>query len=513
MNKSVSINGWRLIVLAMVSIFVLTACDLGAAPKPTPIAEEPGLPQESGPSEADLYATAIASIGGPLTATAAVESIMKPEEKPTEMLPGEGQPAGEGQPVGEGRPAGEGVPTGEGQRAGTPIPQNMAGGSGYDSNYNPNLDSKNIPNSPYQNPNSPYYLNPNYNPASQPSGGGATTYVIQPGDWLYNIARKYGVSPESIIAANPGITPSNLYPGQVLVIPASQYGAGVPQSQGQLQYYPRYISTSVWYPEYYWSYGNNPTGYPDWYSRYGTTMPSGWSSMYGTAVPSGNWTSPDYNRYGPDNWGTIPQYALCGTGRSQSPINIDTAKVTQSSKPVVKFSYRPSDVRMVSNDFTFQIDVPSGSFMEMDGIAYQLMNITFHMPSEHTINSKPYYMEIQFNHYNSNTSKWAVVSVFVNEGTADNLGLASVWSAMPAPPYNMQQVSSFDPTVFLPMDPKMYTYSGSLSTPPCSEGVNWLIFAAPIQLSRTQIERYRSIFPYNARPAQPLNDRPVYTIP
>ncbi|GEM_PF-281539 len=526
--------GWKAIVLVMLASLMLAGCDLSAAPKPTPIPQEPLSSQGESPSEADLYATAIASLGGQLTQTAIVAESEQPmHEETIEPMPDE-HPSEEHPVEPHGTPQPGEHPALEMPTAGympsmpmygvTPTPGGYQGAGGYESNYNPNLDPNYNANSPYGNPsygNSPYtnpyyypttspyynpyyypttspYYNPYYNPTyPYPQGGGSITYVVQPGDWLYNIARKFGVTPDAIIAANPGLTPNNIYPGQVLVIPSPAYPAG---QQGQLQWYPRYVSTSVWYPEYYWSYGYNPNWYPEWYNT------------YGTPVASYSWLPSDYAKYGPDQWGTIPQYAICSTGRSQSPINIDLNKLTPGGPRNIRFHYRSGDVRLVSNDYTFQIDVPSGSFMEMDGVAYELMNITFHMPSEHTINGKPYYMEIQLVHYNANTGKWAIASVFVNEGAQDNSYLAPVWFNMPEPPYNWKEVKGFDPTFFVPPDPKMYAYTGSITTPPCTEGINWVVFAAPLQLSRSQIERYRSMFPYNARPVQDLNDRTVYAV-
>jgi len=513
---------------AVIVILTIALSGCGTAPKPTPVVQEqPIMPQESSPSEADLYATAIASLGGQLTETAVVAESYKP-------------------------PIEESLPTLEiteeltiEEATSTPAPQ-----IGYESNYNPNLDPNYNPNAQYNQPSSPYYnpsYNPYYNPAYPiPGGGGQVTYIVQPGDWLYNIARKFGVSPDAIVATNPGIIPNSLYPGQVLIIPsintgyntttitvqvgdtvnsiAARYGVTVEAlmaanpglnlynltvgqiihipsmnsfGQPELRWYPRFVSTSVWYPEYYWSYGN-PSSYPDWYLR------------YGTPVPPATYLPQEYWKYGPENWGTIPQYALCSTGRSQSPINIDTNKVSSGGPQSIQFSYRPSDVRLISNDFTFQIDVPQGSSMIVDGINYQLMNVTFHMPSEHTINSKPYYMEIQLVHYNSNTGKWAIASIFVNEGSQDNSALAPIWFSMPSPPYNWAEVKNFDLNTLIPLDKRVYSYTGSITTPPCTEGINWYIFAAPIELSRSQIERYRSIYPYNARPIQPLNDRTIY---
>jgi carbonic anhydrase len=519
MSKKLGYLGWRLLSLMVLFALLLSACDLSAAPRPTPIPQEAPIAQEAQPSEADLYATAIASLGGSLTETAIVEESMRPliEETPiaqvelptaegTMPIPAEGQlPAG-GQP---GMP----VPTGQ-IPGGTAMP--MMGVTptpgGYDSNYNPNLDRNYNPNNPYGSmnpsyqypnnypqgsyyyPNNPYYNN--YPQGYMPQGGGSVTYVVQPGDWLYSIARRYGVTPDAIIAANPGIGTGNLYPGQVLVIPNPAYQ----NPQQQLQWYPRYVATSVWYPEYYWSYGNNPTMYPDWYMR------------FGTPVPGSAWMPDSYWKYGPENWGTIPQYAQCATSRNQSPVNIDASKVSTGSTQGPKFHYRVSDVNLVSNDFTFQVEVPSGSYIELEGATYELMNITFHMPSEHTVNGKPYYMEIQLIHFNANTQKWAVVSVFVNEGTQDNGLLSPIWFSLPQPPYDTRQIKSFDLNVFIPPDTKAYAYTGSITTPPCTEGVNWIIMAAPIELSRSQIERYRSLYPYNARPVQDLSDRPVYAV-
>jgi len=520
-------------IATVIVIFALTVSGCGTAPKPTPVVQEQpvAMPQESSPSEADLYATAIASLGGQLTETAIVEESHKPpveEQTPNVTTTAEG-----------GMENLQGMPTAE-EMISTPVPQ-----TNYESNYNPNLDPNYNPNAQYGQPSSGYY-NPYYNPAYPiPGGGGQATYVVQPGDWLYNIARKFGVSPDAIVAANPGVIPNSLYPGQVLVIPnagmgynttitvqpgdtinsiASRYGVTVEAlmaanpglnyynltvgqvlriptmsgyGQPELRWYPRFVSTSVWYPEYYWSYGN-PSTYPDWYLRYGTPVaPS-------TYLPQEYW------KYGPENWGTIPQYALCSSGRSQSPINIDTNKTTSGGPQSIQFSYRQSDVRLVSNDFTFQIDIPQGSSMIVDGVNYQLMNVTFHMPSEHTINGKPYYMEIQLVHYNSNTGKWAIASIFVNESSQDNSAFAPIWFSMPSPPYNWAEVKNFDLNSLIPIDKRVYSYTGSITTPPCTEGINWYVFAAPIELSRSQIERYRSMYPYNARPVQPLNDRTVY---
>ncbi len=527
MSKNFGYLGWRLLTLTVLCALLLSACDLSAAPRPTPIPQEAPAPQEALPSEADLYATAIASLGGSLTETAVVEESMKPQVQETPLAQVE-LPTMEGGTVGPDQgqmpPAGQPgmiyptaqIPGGTMMpRAGvTPTP------GGYDSNYNPNLDRNYNPNSPYGNtgspytnpnspysnypqnqgsyyyPNNPYNNNYNYPQGYVPQGGGSVTYVVQPGDWLYSIARRYGVTPDAIIAANPGVATGTLYPGQVLVIPNSAY----PNQQQQLQWYPRYVATSVWYPEYYWSYGNNPSMYPDWYMG------------FGTPVPGSSWMPDSYYQYGPENWGTIPQYAQCATSRNQSPVNIDTSKVVAGTTQSPKFHYRVSDVNLVSNDFTFQVEVPSGSFIELDGATYELMNATFHMPSEHTINGKPYYMEIQLIHFNANTQKWAVVSVFVNEGTQDNEYLSPIWFSLPQPPYDSRQIKNFDMNVFIPPDTKAYAYTGSITTPPCTEGVNWMVMAAPIELSRSQIERYRSLYPYNARPVQDLSDRQVYAV-
>lgn len=514
MNSKIGYLGWRLLTLLVLTTLGLSACDLSAAPRPTPIPQEAPAVQEVSPSEADLYATAIASLGGSLTETAIVEESMIPEIEAT--LPSEVElPTLEGglplPPEGQMTPGAEmppGMATAQ-MPSGTQIPQiwGTPTPGGYDSNYNPNLDRNYNPNSPYGNagttynypytypqgqgsyyyPNNPYYNN-------YPQGGGAVTYVVQPGDWLYSIARRYGVTPDAIIAANPGITGGNIYPGQVLIIPSAGYN--FPQQQ----WYPRYVSTSVWYPEYYWSYGNNPAMYPDWYMT------------FGTPVPGTGWMPDSYWKYGPENWGTIPQYAQCATSRNQSPVNIDSTKITAGGSQGPIFHYRVSDVNLVSNDFTFQVEFPSGSYIELGGVTYELMNATFHMPSEHTVNGKPYYMEIQLIHYNANTQKWAVVSVLVNEGAQDNTNLAPIWFSLPQPPYDTRQLTNFDPNVFVPADRKAYAYTGSITTPPCTEGVNWIIMAAPIELSRSQIERYRSLYPYNARPVQDLNDRPIYAV-
>ena len=426
---------WQLPVAILV-ILILTSCSF-SLPGQAPAAEAPQEPQggETLPSEADLYATAIESLRGQITATTVFQW-------PTQQI-GEGTLAWETPIPGEGT---EGTP----QR--TPTKTKILNLQGTTTS------------------------GPTITPIGWLVGGGPYTYIVQHGDWLYKIAQKFGVSANAIIAANPSLAnnPSRIVTGQVLIIPAA----------GSYTY-PYPFATSAWLPEYYWSYG--------------TPLPIS-TSVY---LPENYWN------YGPGSWGSIsPSYILCSSGTMQSPINIETAR-TQAMSMQIVFNITPADLRLVSNDFTFQVDYPKGSYVQIDGVVYELIDFTFHLPSEHTINGHAFAMELQLVHLNSQ-GQTAIVSLLINEGNKNN-SLEPIWSNMPAPPYNWTEVKDFNASDLLPSDLRVYKYIGSITTPPCTENVLWVVMASPIEMSQDQLDAFSSMFPGNARPVQPLNNRIAYS--
>jgi carbonic anhydrase len=209
---------------------------------------------------------------------------------------------------------------------------------------------------------------------------------------------------------------------------------------------------------------------------------------------------------GPEHWGEIgPEYALCGDGHAQSPIDITGAGATNLAD--ITFHYNPSALNIFNNGHTIQVNYDAGSSITYNEIDYQLLQFHFHTPSEHTIDGEAAEMEVHFVHRNE-AGNLAVVGVMMNVGDEANAPLASVFDHLPAekgdPQANEWTVNASD---VLPAAHLYDTYTGSLTTPPCSQGVRWLVLTEPITISEAQFEAFKAIFEMNARPVQPLNHR------
>ena len=208
---------------------------------------------------------------------------------------------------------------------------------------------------------------------------------------------------------------------------------------------------------------------------------------------------------GPDNWGKLrPEYGACASGKRQSPINIrDGIRVDQ---PAIDFAWRPSPFRIVDNGHTVQVAV-GGSSLSLLGKKYELVQFHFHRPAEERINSRGFDMVAHFVH-KAEDGRLAVVAVLMEKG-AENPFIQALWNYMPlekneevAPPS-----VAVDPASFLPADRAYYTYMGSLTTPPCTENVQWLVMRQPVQVSAEQIAIFSRLYPNNARPVQPSSGR------
>ncbi|WP_319422921.1 carbonic anhydrase [Pleurocapsa sp. FMAR1] len=209
----------------------------------------------------------------------------------------------------------------------------------------------------------------------------------------------------------------------------------------------------------------------------------------------------------PTHWSELSsEFKSCELGSNQSPINITT---TQKGKAAaIEFDYHPSTVEVINNGHTIQANYEPGSTVKIDGQVYDLLQFHFHTPSEHEIEGKSAAMELHFVHKNK-AGKLAVVGVMMDAG-AENPLIASVWDDIPTD--NKAEKGNkitLDAAKLLPKDKTFVSYSGSLTTPPCSEQVSWNILSKPIEVSSEQIETFESIYSYNARPIQPLNGRSV----
>ncbi|OGQ51594.1 MAG: hypothetical protein A3J24_00950 [Deltaproteobacteria bacterium RIFCSPLOWO2_02_FULL_53_8] len=211
--------------------------------------------------------------------------------------------------------------------------------------------------------------------------------------------------------------------------------------------------------------------------------------------------------YGPKHWGAMSkENAVCSQGKTQSPIDITGA--SHEPLPDIGFAYKPSKLNILNNGHTVQVNYDEGSSITLDNVKYNLLQFHFHDPSEHTVGGKSFGMEVHLVHKNAK-GELAVVGLLINEGK-ENAVLAETWKNMPAKADEKKALSSkINAQDLLPSDHSYYRYTGSLTTPPCSEGVNWLVFTTPIEMSKAQIAAFKKIINKNARPVQPINARKV----
>lgn len=209
------------------------------------------------------------------------------------------------------------------------------------------------------------------------------------------------------------------------------------------------------------------------------------------------------------HWAQLDEaFATCKLGKQQSPINIETAKAKAAPLSPLEFAYTPSAAEVVNNGHTIQINVPNAGSVGIAGGEYKLLQFHFHAPSEERINGKPYPMVAHLVHKNAD-GKLAVVAVLFKQGK-ENAVLKSVFANLPAQEGQTAALEALlNVADFLPTDRTYYAFSGSLTTPPCSEEVRWQVLKTPVELSAAQIKAFRKLYPMNARPVQPLNGRTV----
>ncbi len=210
--------------------------------------------------------------------------------------------------------------------------------------------------------------------------------------------------------------------------------------------------------------------------------------------------------HGPEHWGELsPDYALCGTGVEQSPIDIPQGAPLNAG--ILQSSYLPSAVNIFHNGETIQVQYDPGSTITLDGETYELLQFHFHTPSEHTRAGQHAPLEMHLVH-RSAAGRLAVVGVWLTPG-AENAAYAPVFSNLPDTPGDPSPVAgaTVNAEELLPENRANYRYNGSLTTPPCSEGVLWVMMEDAVELSQAQIDAFRAVIHENSRPVQPLNAR------
>ena len=211
---------------------------------------------------------------------------------------------------------------------------------------------------------------------------------------------------------------------------------------------------------------------------------------------------------GPEHWGALDHaYSACAEGKNQSPIDL-TGFIEADLRPI-DFHYEAGGNQIVNNGHAIQVNFAPGSKIALDGHTFALKQVHFHAPSENHINGQSYPMEAHLVHADE-AGNLAVVAVMFTEGSA-NPSLARAWSYMPGIEGGKQNLpSGVSAEGILPADRDYYRFNGSLTTPPCSEGVWWLVMKAPVTVSPDQLEKFVNVMRHpNNRPIQPPNARPV----
>jgi carbonic anhydrase len=251
-----------------------------------------------------------------------------------------------------------------------------------------------------------------------------------------------------------------------------------------------------------------------WFTSIVTLMP---------AVSSAQWRTPwtyEGDR-GPDHWSDLdPAYATCNQGKEQSPIDIQSA--VKAELPALQFTSRRGPLKyLINNGYTIRVDYHDapgvGNLLVVGNKRYQLIQFHFHRPSEETIRGKAFNMVTHLM-YKASDGTTAAVAVLMQAGK-ENPTIQQLWDHMPKkeskvladfshPGEDVPGVE-IDPAGLLPRDLSYYTYVGSVTAPPCTEGIEWYVLKTPIEVSQKQIDEFAQLFPHDVRPVQPLNGRIV----
>lgn len=211
---------------------------------------------------------------------------------------------------------------------------------------------------------------------------------------------------------------------------------------------------------------------------------------------------------GPEDWGSLSQkFSACSVGKNQSPINI--TDMIESELPPLKINYQPGGNKIINSGYTIQVSYAPGSTIRLGADEYELKQLHFHSPSENTIDGVSYPLEAHFVHADKN-GNLAVIGLMFKEGET-NKELEKAWAQMPENAGGSQALpDTVNGKALLPESHDYYYYNGSLTTPPCAEGVRWMVMKRHVTASKAQLEKFSQTMPHpNNRPVQPLNARKV----
>ncbi|MBC7996025.1 MAG: carbonic anhydrase family protein [Rhizobacter sp.] len=199
-----------------------------------------------------------------------------------------------------------------------------------------------------------------------------------------------------------------------------------------------------------------------------------------------------------------PEFSTCSSGKRQSPIDIRDGISVQLDP--VQFDYKPSNFRVIDNGHTVQVNLAPGNSIEVMGRRFELVQFHFHRPSEERINGRQFDMVAHLVHKDLE-GKLAVVAVLLDRGSVQPI-VQTVWNNLPLEKGEEQPAKAMiDLNGLLPAERGYFTYMGSLTTPPCSEGVLWMVMQTPVSISSEQIGIFSRLYPMNARPIQSASGR------
>lgn len=202
---------------------------------------------------------------------------------------------------------------------------------------------------------------------------------------------------------------------------------------------------------------------------------------------------------GPAKWGSLAaEYSTCTTGMTQSPINI--SKTSRADLGDIEIDYRATPLKILNNGHAIQVNYSSDSYMRVGGKTYKLLQFHFHSPSEDTVDGKHYAMQAHFVH-KSDDGQLAVLGVFLKEGRQNSF-VQTLWDNFPTSVglENVNNYVSINGSELLPSVGSYYHFSGSLTTPPCSEGVQWYVLKNPVEVSSAQVQKFVSSLGETNRP-------------
>jgi carbonic anhydrase len=214
---------------------------------------------------------------------------------------------------------------------------------------------------------------------------------------------------------------------------------------------------------------------------------------------------------GPEHWAQLGGEATtCATGTRQSPIDLSGAKRPQAE--TISLDYNSSQATIQNNGHTIIVTPTNGGGITVDGVVYKLKQFHFHSPSEHAINGHRAAFETHFVHQNAK-GEYLVLGVMSEVGAADPM-LAPLWAYLPSDPGSPLNVPDLliNPRDLMPSQESFYAYAGSLTTPPCTEGVTWMVYTAPLTVSAEQVQAFERLIGPSARPVQAKHERSLLSV-